>query len=281
MIDDLEQVDYAESELRYNRFMESAYRSALHSLALPPGSTGLDAGCGPGGLLLLLDEATGGTGQITGIDISRPHLERADQIIDAAGLRTRLKVQQADLAAPLPFAAASFDWVWCADVLWPRRFPRPTAVLGEFARITKPGGTIALFFGNFYRGLLFPGMTHVEHMVQRTSAMRWCEPAESREHHERAGAWMRQSGLQDIRRSSHLVQYAAPLTPDVRTYLTDYFLIEYGPMTDEDLHASGLNDDERARWQALIDPASEQFVLDDPDYYCVQFATLTAGRTPD
>jgi ubiquinone/menaquinone biosynthesis C-methylase UbiE len=32
-------------------------------------------------------------------------------------------------------------------------FPDPVAVVREMARVVKPGGTIAIFFGNFYRAL--------------------------------------------------------------------------------------------------------------------------------
>ena len=49
---------------------EPVIRSAIQALDLPPGSRGLDAGCGIGHQALLLAEAVGGAGHVTDIDLS-------------------------------------------------------------------------------------------------------------------------------------------------------------------------------------------------------------------
>jgi ubiquinone/menaquinone biosynthesis C-methylase UbiE len=53
-----------------HRVTEPAIRSAIRALELPPGSRGLDAGCGVGTHTLWLAEATSPDGYVTGIDIS-------------------------------------------------------------------------------------------------------------------------------------------------------------------------------------------------------------------
>jgi demethylmenaquinone methyltransferase/2-methoxy-6-polyprenyl-1,4-benzoquinol methylase len=54
----------------FHPLRESILRSALEVLQLPSGSRGLDAGCGIGLPALLLAEAVGPTGHVTGLDHS-------------------------------------------------------------------------------------------------------------------------------------------------------------------------------------------------------------------
>src|SRR3954454_5290209 len=93
---------YAEQELLYNHFMEPALRSAINQLALPPGSSGMDAGCGPGGVLYLLDAATGGVGHMIGTDISPTLVMMARQEIELHNIGERVSLFCADLGQPLP-----------------------------------------------------------------------------------------------------------------------------------------------------------------------------------
>lgn len=97
-------MDYAVEGLRYNRIMEPAYWTALAPLGPPRGSRGLDAGCGPGGLVHLLIEATGGRGYIVGVDGSAPHLAAVRNEVARHGLGDRVRIEAADLRERLPFA---------------------------------------------------------------------------------------------------------------------------------------------------------------------------------
>src|SRR5262249_18547320 len=106
------EASYAEQELLYNRFMEPALRSAIHHLALPSGSIGLDAGCGAGGVLHLLDAATGGMGYIFGTDISPALLMLAQQALPSQNVRGGVSLFCADLGQPLPLPDDCVDWVW-------------------------------------------------------------------------------------------------------------------------------------------------------------------------
>lgn len=278
MNQDIEQVDYADSELAYNRFMAQAYREATATLDLAAASHGMDAGCGPGGLLPLLVAATGGSGRITAVDVSLPHLDHALDLVTRHGVQDRIELRQADLQGKLPFADDSFDWVWCADVLWPARFPDPGAVISEFRRVVRPGGLIALYYGDFYRGLTMPGQPHLEHAIQRASSRRWMGTGSERTHQEHAARWLRLAGLEDIRRTCHMVQCHAPLDQDQRAYLQQYFAIEYGPVTFAEVAAVGVSKHAWQDWLSRLDPASADYVLDDPDYYCIQIATLTTAQ---
>jgi ubiquinone/menaquinone biosynthesis C-methylase UbiE len=57
---------------------ESVIRRAIQALQLPQGSRGLDAGCGIGLQALLLVEAVGSQGHVTGLDVSPEFLALPD-----------------------------------------------------------------------------------------------------------------------------------------------------------------------------------------------------------
>ena len=60
--------------------MAPVIRPAIQALQLPLGSRGLDAGCGIGLQALLLAEAVGPSGHVTGLDISAELLSHAEGI---------------------------------------------------------------------------------------------------------------------------------------------------------------------------------------------------------
>jgi demethylmenaquinone methyltransferase/2-methoxy-6-polyprenyl-1,4-benzoquinol methylase len=60
-------------------------RSVIQALHLPPGSRGLDAGCGIGFQSLLLAEAVGPKGHITGVDILPELLSNAGILVGETG----------------------------------------------------------------------------------------------------------------------------------------------------------------------------------------------------
>jgi len=61
-------------------------RSAIPALQLPSGSRGLDAGCGIGSHTLLLAEAVGPGGHVTGLDLSPEFLVQAREIANKSHL---------------------------------------------------------------------------------------------------------------------------------------------------------------------------------------------------
>ncbi len=69
-----------------NPLREEILHSAIRALKLPPGSRGLDAGCGIGLPALLLADAVGPTGHVTGLDISPEFLLHAKEIVANTGM---------------------------------------------------------------------------------------------------------------------------------------------------------------------------------------------------
>src|SRR5262245_9915063 len=101
---------------RMNRFQEPEARALIADLALPEGSRGLDVGCGVGLYALWLSEAVGPRGQVVGIEPSAERVEAARALVGHARPAACLEFRQGDATA-IDAPDATFDWVWCGDVL--------------------------------------------------------------------------------------------------------------------------------------------------------------------
>ena len=93
---------------------DPAIREAIRILDLPEGSGGLDAGCGIGSHTLLLAEAVGPAGHITGLELFADFVTHAQAQAKRAGLSDRISIRQGNVNA-MPFDDDSIDWAWSVD----------------------------------------------------------------------------------------------------------------------------------------------------------------------
>ncbi|MBI4342988.1 MAG: class I SAM-dependent methyltransferase [Candidatus Omnitrophica bacterium] len=110
----------------WSRGQEALLRQVL-SRWLSPGSLILDAGCGSGRMLPMLEAF----GRPVGLDES----------LDGLRLGGYPRLARASLTA-LPFSAAAFDAVICLDAI--EHVERDEAALAELVRVLRPGGLLAL-----------------------------------------------------------------------------------------------------------------------------------------
>src|SRR5215470_17829683 len=89
-------------------------RADIVRLRLGPSSRFLDLGCGPCGPLTFVLGTVGCSG--TGTDVSESALDAGRRRGASLGLAERMTCREADLDAPLPFAAGSFDAAMALDV---------------------------------------------------------------------------------------------------------------------------------------------------------------------
>jgi SAM-dependent methyltransferase len=100
----------------------------------------LDAGCGAGAATIAAARAVGPGGQVTGIDLAAPMLDRARREAVAAGLASAVSFERADAADP-PFAPASLNAVLASMVVY--LLPDPVAALARWRDLLRPGGVLA------------------------------------------------------------------------------------------------------------------------------------------
>ena len=92
----------------------------------------------PGGPTLRIAERTGC--RVHGIDLEAAAIRTAQASVQNRGLTDRAAFAVADASRPLDFAAQSFDAIICIDAI--SHFPDRQAVLTEWSRLLKPGGSV-------------------------------------------------------------------------------------------------------------------------------------------
>lgn len=105
-----------------------------HDLA---GKRLLDIGSGVGGVDVLL-ASEHRAGEVVGIDVEPQLIEEAQALVQRSGLTDRIRFELVE-PGPLPFADASFDFVFSKDAMV--HIPDKAALYQEVLRVLKPGGS--------------------------------------------------------------------------------------------------------------------------------------------
>jgi ubiquinone/menaquinone biosynthesis C-methylase UbiE len=134
---------------------------ALQMLAIEPGDSVLDVGCGPGNFTRAFARASG-DGLVVGLDASRTMLEQAVREANPPNVR----YVRGDAAA-LPFPDATFDAVCCFAALY--FIEQPLQAIDEIVRVLAPGGRVALL-ASLSRGPVPAGA--VDAVVRRATGTR-------------------------------------------------------------------------------------------------------------
>jgi SAM-dependent methyltransferase len=117
---------------------EPRYARAVRDLAVAPGATALDLGCGTGRALAPLRAAVGSAGRVLGLDATIEMLAEAQRLG-----RDQLAALLLGDVLRLPFATGSADAVFAGGLL--PHLADPAAALIEIGRVTRPGGRLAIF----------------------------------------------------------------------------------------------------------------------------------------
>jgi ubiquinone/menaquinone biosynthesis C-methylase UbiE len=260
---------------RMNRFQEPEARSFIAGLGLPPGSRGLDVGCGVGLYTLWLAEAVGPEGRVLGIEPSAERVDAARALVGARLAPPRLEFREGDGTA-VDAADAAFDWLWCGDVL--HHIPDTQAALKEFARVVRPGGLIVVKESQALSALFLPGHPELERRIHQAETERSREEAGERsfqERRQRTLESLREAGFADVAHETHLLQRRAPLDLPAAEYIAT---VVFGRNWGERIRPLLSAEDWRRR-TALCEPHSPEYVLARPDYYCLYPITVFTART--
>jgi ubiquinone/menaquinone biosynthesis C-methylase UbiE len=94
----------------------------------------LDVGCGPGAAVMEL--ARGSNGQVTGLDLHQPFLDRLNGKIEEAGFVDRVRAVHGSMFE-MDFPDESFHIIWAEGSIYIIGFDQG---LKEWKRLLKPGG---------------------------------------------------------------------------------------------------------------------------------------------
>jgi ubiquinone/menaquinone biosynthesis C-methylase UbiE len=261
---------YIQRLLDANPLREPLLRSIIQAIQLPAGSRGLDAGCGIGLQTLLLAEAVGPNGQITGLDILPELLAHGTERVKKAGFSNQVMFREGNVSH-LPFEDDSFDWIWSADCIG---YPVGdlTQLLEELVRVVKPGGQIILLGWSSQQFL--PGHPLLEARLNGTCSgylpfLRGTSP----EHNfMRAAGWLRKAGLEEVWAQTFVGDVRAPLSDQEWTALTSLFDMLWGAPQPE-VSSADWNE-----YQRLCKPSSSDFILGLPEYYGFFTCSMFRGR---
>jgi ubiquinone/menaquinone biosynthesis C-methylase UbiE len=251
--------------------MKPVVRSAIQALRLPPGSQGLDAGCGIGLQALSLAEAVGSSGHVAGLDIHSDFLLHAEEIVKTSGMSEQISFQQGDVYK-LPFTDCAFDWVWSSNCVGYSASIRPLPALRELARVVRPGGTVAVLVWSSEK--LLNGYPLLEARLNATSS--GIAPFESvkkpESHFLRALGWFRDAGLVEATVQTFAGDAHAPLTDDLRDALIALIEMRWPGVKSE------LTQVEWSEYRRLCLPDSPEFILDRSDYYAFFTCSMFRGK---
>ena len=261
---------YIQNLLEAEPLREPLMRSLIRSLELPPGSRGLDAGCGIGLQALLLAEALEPHGQVTGMDILPELLAYGRDHVRKAGYADRVTFCTGDVSR-LPYADHSFDWVWSADCIgYPLGDLAP--LLPELMRVVRPGGSIILLAWSSQQ--LLPGYPLLEARLNATCSayIPYLEGANPERIFLRAAHSFRKAGLEDVQAQTFVGDVHAPLSEGQRLSLISLFNMLWGEPQP------GVSTEDWQAYQRLCTPGSAEFILDIPDYYAFFTYSLFRGK---
>jgi ubiquinone/menaquinone biosynthesis C-methylase UbiE len=146
-------------------FFQECKRQSYRNLAIRPGASVLEIGCGNGVDATVLAGMAGPSGQVIGIDVSSTMLASARSRDGVCSPHPGYVLCD---ASNLAFADETFDAVRADRVL--QHTKDPAIVLREMARVIRPAGKIVVFEPDWETFVLSPG----ERVVTRRILNFWC-----------------------------------------------------------------------------------------------------------
>jgi len=261
---------YLQSLMVANPLQKLIMHRAIQALDLPQGSRGLDVGCGIGLQAIMLAEAVGPGGHVTGVDLSPEFLDCARDIAEKAGMSEQVSFQEGDMNN-LPFDDDTFDWVWSANCAGYAP-GEPLPLLKELTRVVKPGGSVIIIAWSSQQ--LLPGYPVLEAHLNATSSgiAPFARGTAPELHFPRMVGWFCRAGMEEVTVRTFSGDVCAPLSGEMRSALTA--LIE---MRWVDVEAE-LSEGDWAEYQRLCLAESQDFILDIPDYYAFFTYSMFRGR---
>ncbi|MCA2407361.1 methyltransferase domain-containing protein [Rhizobium leguminosarum] len=247
--------------------LKDEYDATLRGAGIRPGWSVLDAGAGNGVFLPLMAELLGAEGHIYALDLAQENVEAIERLIASQQPACPIATRTGDILA-LPYEAGAFDAVWSANVIQYLSDEELTQAIGEFCRVVKPGGLIAVKEVDIsvwqYQPqdpkLMWRLLDALSDDVQMSGAMRGT----------RVSAWFRAAGLENVSAITTLAERRQPLRPVEREYIRNNLeflsgLAQTCVLTEADHH----------QWKAIGEEPER--LISDPDFCYREMWVLSLG----
>lgn len=129
-----------------HRFFQMVLGEYLDAMGVDLADTVLDMGCGTGVAARTIARRANFSGRVTGIDLSLYLVRAARRLADEEGLGSRVEFLPGD-TRDLDIRDGSFDAVVAHTLV--SHVEVPLTVIEEAGRVVRPGGTIAIFDGDY------------------------------------------------------------------------------------------------------------------------------------
>ena len=242
------------------------YEEMLRLAGMKPGWRVLDAGCGAGAFLPLLQDQVGAGGSVVGVDASEDNAAEARE-------RSAARVEVGSVTS-LPFDDAAFDAVWCANVLQYVGEDDAVRALAEFARVTRRGGVVAVKDVDMSMMRVFPGspflVTHLaDATARRPDAVQSRGSLRGRELRRR----LEHAGLVDVIQRTFVIERWAPLTPVENGLFREWLAFLAGVAAE-----AGMPDEDLREWERYADAGAAEHPVEDPRFYVCEGQAVAVGR---
>ncbi|MEU1072132.1 MULTISPECIES: class I SAM-dependent methyltransferase [unclassified Streptomyces] len=268
-----------EAELFSGAYREAADWIAGQRSGGPEVRRILDIGSGPGVVTCLLAQAFP-RAEVVAVDGNRALLGHALARAERLGLGDRIRTIEAEL--PEGFGElGDADLVWAGNSL--HHLGDQRAALAGFARLLRPGGTVALAEGGLPTrrlprdiGMGRPGLeARIDVLVDERFARMRAELPDAKEETEDWGALLTSVGLVSPAGRSFLVDFPAPLAPDVREQVVYAFARTAETVGEE------LSPEDAAVLRRLMDPEDEAGLARRPDVFLLTARSIHTARRAD
>ena len=242
------------------------------------GARVLDAGCGVGGMATVL---AGLSAALVAVDIDAENVRETGERLREGGFAASADAHVADITA-LEDTEASFDLVWCSRVV--HHLPDMLAGVRELARVTKPGGTVAIREGGSgFRVLpdeIGVGGRWFEDRLAAAGVARFAPPRNA-EDGETPYPWgwsqlLADAGLTDLRAKTFTFDSLSPLSDDEQAWIE----FHWRRWLTHDESRAALDDDDAEVIETLLDPESEHYIFARSDLHLRSATTVYTGVKP-
>jgi arsenite methyltransferase len=255
------------------------YEFMIRAAGIQPGWSVLDAGCGGGSFLPLINELVGDTGRISAFDLAPENVTLVQKRIAAGQFSCPVEARQGNLLA-LPYADNSFDGAWSANVSQYLTDDEFVTMLCELRRVTRPGGLVAI--KEYDSSLQFWGP--MDPFLWSHFFDKCCQLKDRPEFRQAWGAmrtinlpiWLRKAGLTDIHFQTVVGNWQHPLRP----FEKQFFLL-LSDFWSSGAEKCALPEEEWQQWKRLVrDVDGPDHLLKHPDFFARESHGLAIGVVP-